>query len=159
MDHEVLNARQDAREAEIIAQAGQPGRITVATNMAGRGTDILLAPEVRDAGGLHVILTEYHDSARIDRQLYGRAGRQGDPGSFEALVSLEDELFVAHAPKLLAWVKTRVADDGIVTTRLARLLVRIAQGAAERQNTRIRRQTVDRDSQLENALAFAGREE
>lgn len=76
--HEVLNARQDAREADIIAAAGEPGRITVATNMAGRGTDILLTAEVKAAGGLHVILTEYHDSARIDRQLYGRSGRQGD---------------------------------------------------------------------------------
>ena len=97
----MLNARQDAREAEIIAQAGQRGRITVATNMAGRGTDIVLSPEVRQAGGLHVILSECHDAGRIDRQLFGRAGRQGDPGSCEAIVSLDDELFVAHAGQCL----------------------------------------------------------
>ena len=82
VEHAVLNARQDSAEAEIVAQAGRRGRVTVATNMAGRGTDILLDPEVRAAGGLHVILTEFHESSRIDRQLFGRAGRQGDPGSY-----------------------------------------------------------------------------
>lgn len=159
LPHEVLNARQDAREAEIIADAGQPGRITVATNMAGRGTDILLAPELRAAGGLHVILTEYHDSSRIDRQLYGRAGRQGDPGSFEAIVSLEDELFVAHASGFLAWLRARTPADGLVAGRFGHLLRRRAQGAAERQNSHIRRQTVEMDNRLEKTLAFAGRGE
>ena len=159
LDHEVLNARQDAREAEIVADAGQPGRITVATNMAGRGTDILLTPEVKAAGGLHVILTEYHDSARIDRQLYGRSGRQGDPGSYEALVSLEDELFVAHAARLVAWLRVRTAPDGEVARRFGPFLRRFAQGAAEAQNARIRRHTVDSDNRMEQALAFAGRGE
>src|SRR5262249_24083068 len=79
----ILNARQDRDEADIVAGAGQPGRATVATNMAGRGTDILLHADVRAAGGLHVILTEFHESGRVDRQLFGRAGRQGDPGSYE----------------------------------------------------------------------------
>jgi preprotein translocase subunit SecA len=157
--HEVLNARQDAREAEIIAAAGEPGRITVATNMAGRGTDILLSPEVKAAGGLHVILTEYHDSARIDRQLYGRSGRQGDPGSFESLVSMDDELFVAHASKLLAWLRVRTPADGVLSGYRGRLLPQLAQAAAERQNARIRRQTVDMDNRMEQALAFAGRGE
>jgi preprotein translocase subunit SecA len=114
LPHAVLNARQDAGEAEIIAQAGQPGRITVATNMAGRGTDIVLSTAVRQAGGLHVILSEYHDAARIDRQLFGRAGRQGDPGSCEAIVSLDDELFVAHAALLLGWLRARVTSDGLL---------------------------------------------
>jgi preprotein translocase subunit SecA len=159
LPHEVLNARQDVREAEIIAGAGQPGRITVATNMAGRGTDILLEPAVRSAGGLHVILTEYHDSARIDRQLYGRAGRQGDPGSFEALVSLEDELFVAHAAPLLAWLGPRLGADGVLAGRRAHSLRRFAQGTAERQNARIRHHTVEMDNRMEQALAFAGRGE
>lgn len=89
----VLNARQDSEEANIILSAGQPGRITVATNMAGRGTDIQLSGGVVSAGGLHVILTEYHESSRIDRQLFGRGARQGDPGSYECIVSLTDELF------------------------------------------------------------------
>ncbi len=157
--HEVLNARQDAREAEIIAQAGQPERITVATNMAGRGTDILLSPEVRAAGGLHVILSEYHDAARIDRQLFGRAGRQGDPGSCEAIVSLDDELFLAHAPQLLAWLRGRTASNGLLPVHLGRLLRKWAQATAERQNSRIRRQTVEMDKRVEQSLAFAGRGE
>ena len=93
----ILNARQDRQEAEIVACAGQPGRVTVATNLAGRGTDIQLHPAVREAGGLHVILTEYHESRRIDRQLFGRAGRQGDPGSYESIVALDDELFQRFA--------------------------------------------------------------
>jgi len=159
LPHEVLNARQDAREAEIIAQAGQPGRITVATNMAGRGTDILLSAEVRAAGGLHVILSEYHDAARIDRQLFGRAGRQGDPGSCEAIVALDDELFVAHASRLLAWLRARSSPDGLLPARLGRLLRQFAQAAAERQNSLIRRQTVDMDKRVQQSLAFAGRGE
>ena len=92
VDHLVLNARQDANEAEIVSQAGQPGRITVATNMAGRGTDIKLGPGVAAAGGLHVIGTERHEAERIDRQLIGRAARQGDPGSGQFFVCLEDQL-------------------------------------------------------------------
>jgi preprotein translocase subunit SecA len=157
--HEVLNARQDAREAEIIKEAGQPGRITVATNMAGRGTDIGLSPEVRAAGGLHVILSEYHDAARIDRQLFGRAGRQGDPGSCEAIVSLDDELFLAHASPLLGWLRARAAPTGLLPAHWGRLLRRHAQAAAERQNSRIRRQTVDMDKRVEQSLAFAGKGE
>ncbi|HEJ84064.1 MAG TPA: prepilin peptidase, partial [Desulfobacteraceae bacterium] len=90
--HRVLNARQDKEEADIIAQAGGAGRITVATNMAGRGTDIRLGPDIPDLGGLFVIASERHESRRIDRQLFGRCGRQGDPGSCVAFISLEDEL-------------------------------------------------------------------
>lgn len=159
LPHALLNARQDADEAAIIAQAGQPGRITVATNMAGRGTDIVLSPEVRAAGGLHVILSEYHDAARIDRQLFGRAGRQGDPGSCEAIVALDDELFVAHASPLLDWLRARASPDGRLPDALGRLLRRFAQRAAERQHSRIRRQTVELDQRVEQSLAFAGRGE
>jgi len=96
--HEVLNARQHAREAEIVAEAGHQGRVTIATNMAGRGTDIKLGPHVAAVGGLHVLGTERHESGRIDRQLSGRAGRQGDPGSAQFFVSLEDELLEALGP-------------------------------------------------------------
>ena len=92
IEHRVLNAHQVAIEAEIVAAAGQPGKVTVATNMAGRGTDIKLAPGVGDMGGLHVIVTELHDSARIDRQLMGRCGRQGDPGSVRQYMALDDEV-------------------------------------------------------------------
>jgi preprotein translocase subunit SecA len=92
VEHSVLNARQNRAEAEIVAQAGQPGRVTVATNMAGRGTDIKLAPGVAETGGLFVIASERHEAGRIDRQLYGRCGRQGDPGEGQAMVSLDDEL-------------------------------------------------------------------
>jgi preprotein translocase subunit SecA len=90
--HRVLNAHQVAEEAEIVAAAGERGKVTVATNMAGRGTDIKLGPGVRDVGGLHVICTELHDSARIDRQLMGRCGRQGDPGSVRQYMSLDDDV-------------------------------------------------------------------
>ncbi len=159
LPHEVLNARQDVREAEIIAAAGQPGRITVATNMAGRGTDILLEPEVRARGGLHVILTEYHDSARIDRQLYGRSGRQGDPGSFEALVSIDDELFLAHVSRWLPYLRYFISDNGQLSGSVAHLMVWLAQGGAERQNAQIRKQTVKMDKRMEQALAFSGRGE
>ena len=90
--HTILNARVHQQEAEIVKQAGQPRRVTIATNMAGRGTDIVLHEDVRTAGGLHVIATEIHSSARIDRQLVGRAARQGDPGTLQFLLSLDDEL-------------------------------------------------------------------
>ena len=91
--HEVLNAVQHEREAQIVSQAGRRGAVTVATDMAGRGTDIKLDAAVRETGGLHVILTELHVSARVDRQLYGRSGRQGDPGSVADIICLEDDLF------------------------------------------------------------------
>jgi len=92
MEHQVLNARQNEAEAMIVAKAGELGRITIATNMAGRGTDIKPANEVLAAGGLHVLGTERHDAKRIDRQLAGRAGRQGDPGTSQFFLCLEDEL-------------------------------------------------------------------
>ncbi|MBT8228856.1 MAG: preprotein translocase subunit SecA, partial [Bacteroidia bacterium] len=92
ISHNVLNAKQHQREAEIVAEAGKPGRVTIATNMAGRGTDIKINQEVKDAGGLAIIATERHDSRRVDRQLRGRAGRQGDPGTSQFYVSLEDKL-------------------------------------------------------------------
>ena len=157
----VLNAHQDRDEAEIVNRAGQPGRITVATNMAGRGTDIRLDQSVRAAGGLHVILTEYHESARIDRQLFGRGGRQGDAGSYEAIVSLEDELFQRfmstpgrRGARALADRKT-----GLIEPRLGELLRNYAQATAERIHARTRRETLRTDQRLERSLAFSGKGE
>jgi preprotein translocase subunit SecA len=165
-EHDVLNARQDKREADIVAAAGGPGRITVATNMAGRGTDIKLAPEVAKSGGLHVILTEFHESARIDRQLFGRCARQGDPGSVEAIVSLEDELFVRFvgpgwrrlAAVLIATRHFPGCGDGL-SRHVGGLLRWYAQRNAERLHAKIRRQTVDQDRLFDKSLAFAGKSE
>ncbi len=103
--HNVLNAKQHAKEAEIVAEAGQSGAVTIATNMAGRGTDIKLGSGVKEAGGLAILGTERHDSRRVDRQLRGRAGRQGDPGSSSFFVSLEDDLMrLFGSERLLAWL-------------------------------------------------------
>ena len=97
--HQILNARYHEQEAEIVAGAGEPGKVTIATNMAGRGTDIILEDDVRTAGGLHVLATEMHSSKRIDRQLVGRSARQGDPGSYQFFLSMEDELLRCREPK------------------------------------------------------------
>jgi len=99
IDHQVLNARQDEREAFIISQAGQSGQVTIATNMAGRGTDVLIDKDVRAAGGLHVIASAMHSAARIDRQLVGRSARQGEPGGFQFFLSLEDPLLEIFSPR------------------------------------------------------------
>ncbi|WP_437202944.1 DEAD/DEAH box helicase [Planctomicrobium sp. SH664] len=109
--HVVLNARYHEQEAEIVAQAGRPGRVTIATNMAGRGTDILLEDVVRENGGLHVIATEMHTSKRIDRQLVGRSARQGDPGSFQFFLSYEDELLRVMKPEARARLIRRARPD------------------------------------------------
>jgi len=158
--HVVLNAKQDREEAQIVAAAGEAGRVTVATNMAGRGTDIALAAGVARSGGLHVILTEYHDSKRIDRQLMGRCARQGDPGSGEVIVALDDELFVTQA----AWLTRRLRDWSAargtgLSSRAIEWLRRIAQGAAEARYRDARTQTLRHDRQLSRMLAFTGRGE
>ncbi|MCC6531965.1 MAG: prepilin peptidase [Burkholderiales bacterium] len=158
LEHALLNAKQDREEAEVIAAAGLAGRITVATNMAGRGTDIRLTAEVAARGGLHVILTECHESARIDRQLFGRGARQGDPGSCAMLVSLEDELFRTYAPALTRFARAAAAP--VRDSRAFLRLVRIAaQAAAERRNARVRRDNLKLDRRLEKTLAFSGRHE
>ena len=150
----VLNARNEPDEANLVASAGEPGRITIATNMAGRGTDIKLASEVARCGGLHVILTEYHESGRIDRQLFGRCGRQGDPGSYQAIVSLEDHLFETHASRIARWCG-RSGVNQTLPAWLGRVLKRITQRKAEQLHARIRRATLRTDNDLEKALAFA----
>ena len=159
LDHVVLNARQDRDEAGIVARAGQAGRVTIATNMAGRGTDIRLAPGVAERGGLHVILTEFHEAARIDRQLFGRAGRRGDPGTYEAIVSLDDELFTRFAGRVAGILSASATQKAAVSRPLGAALRRLAQGSAERHNSRIRKMTVRFDKTLDKSLAFTGRRE
>ncbi len=153
----VLNARQDADEAAVVAQAGQPGRITVATNMAGRGTDILLHDAVRAAGGLHVILTEFHESGRIDRQLIGRCARQGDPGSCEALAGLNDELFARFGARPARWAASTAGADGELRAPFNRALRTWAQRRAERVHTAARMLTLKQDRQQDRTMSFAGR--
>ncbi|HSG90605.1 MAG TPA: hypothetical protein VLA56_15425 [Pseudomonadales bacterium] len=158
--HEVLNARQDAQEAAIIAEAGTPGRVTVATNMAGRGTDIELSAAVAEGGGLHVIATDRQDARRIDRQLFGRAGRQGDPGSAEMLLSLEDELMTDFYPQVVVdLLRSLLGGSGVVRGRRADLLTALPQRVAEWRHARIRRALLKQDDQLLSLLAFSGRPE
>jgi preprotein translocase subunit SecA len=155
--HQLLNARQDAHEARIVAEAGQPGRITVATNMAGRGTDIRLGPGVADRGGLHVIATQRNEARRIDRQLFGRCGRQGDPGSFEAILSLEEEREQAYYPAGIRRLMARMMRPGTPIKRWAGdLLTSLPQLAEERRHARTRRNLVQLEEYLEDLLAFSG---
>ena len=156
IEHVVLNAKQDGVEAQIVARAGEAGRVTVATNMAGRGTDIVLGHGVAERGGLHVILTEYHESRRIDRQLFGRSARQGDLGSGEAIVALDDELFSAHAP---AWSALLAARGRPVGALALGLLRGVAQWAAERHNRDQREGSLRQDRRFAHLLAFSGRGE
>ncbi len=158
LPHVVLNARQNQDEAEIVAQAGGRGRITVATNMAGRGTDIRLAPGVVDLGGLHVIATERHDSRRIDRQLFGRCGRQGDPGSCQAIISLEDELVNdCYGENTLT---TRLGlSETLLPGWLGTPIVYVAQWVAENRQSHARSQLLRIDDHLSDMLAFSGRGE
>jgi preprotein translocase subunit SecA len=151
--HAVLNAENDRDEAAIIAAAGAPGRVTVATNMAGRGVDIRLAPEVAEAGGLHVILTERHDARRVDRQLEGRAGRRGQMGSAEAILSMEDpllDLLPRHPWRVLA------ALPGAAGHFAAVRLFDAAQRLATRAQARARIDLLEQEKRLGTMLAFVG---
>jgi preprotein translocase subunit SecA len=157
--HALLNAMQDREEAEIVARAGQPGAVTVATNMAGRGTDIRLGLGVAECGGLHVVLTEYHESRRVDRQLFGRSGRQGDPGSCETVVSLEDEIFTTYVPRTTKLVRGLVA-RGIPAAGWAFPVLRwLAQSVAEHRGVLARKYNLREDQRLDRVLAFSGRGE
>ena len=143
----VLNAKEHAREAEIVAQAGQKGKVTIATNMAGRGTDIKLSQEVKDAGGLAIIGTTRHDSRRVDRQLRGRAGRQGDPGSSCFYISLEDDLMRKFGSERIAGVvdKLGMADDEALVSGMLSSAIENAQKKVEENHFGWRKRTLEYD--------------
>ena len=156
VEHRVLNARQDKQENEIVSQAGQPGRVTVATNMAGRGTDIKLGPGVAAAGGLHVIGTERHDAERVDRQLAGRAGRQGDPGSAQFFLSLEDFLLEGLGKKAHADLTATGRAGGNRNWQGYLPLFKLAQKRQERKHRRQRLDLMNYDKHRQEQLSDLG---
>ena len=145
--HQVLNAKQHEREAAIIAEAGQPQTVTIATNMAGRGTDIVLGPGVREAGGLHIVGTERHEARRIDNQLRGRAGRQGDPGSSQFYVSLEDELMRRFGSERISTLMERLGmeEDVPIEHGVISKSIENAQVKVEGHNFDLRKHVVQYD--------------
>ena len=145
--HNVLNAKQHAREAQVVAEAGLPGAITIATNMAGRGTDIKLGPGVKEAGGLAIIGTERHESRRVDRQLRGRAGRQGDPGTTQFYVSLEDELMRLFGSERIAKVMDRFGykEGEVIQHSMVTKSIERAQKKVEENNFGIRKRLLEYD--------------
>ena len=147
INHNVLNAKLHQKEAEIVAQAGQSGTVTIATNMAGRGTDIKLSPEVKEAGGLAIIGTERHESRRVDRQLRGRAGRQGDPGSSVFFVSLEDDLMRLFATERIAGLMDRLGfqEGEVLEHKMLSKSVERAQKKVEENNFGIRKRLLEYD--------------
>jgi preprotein translocase subunit SecA len=151
IEHVVLNAKQHEREAAIVANAGQEGTVTIATNMAGRGTDILLGPGVAQRGGLHIIGTERHESRRIDNQLRGRAGRQGDPGSSQFFLALDDDLMRIFAPEWVARFLGRLGmeeGEAIVSPMVTRAITR-AQKKVEGRNFEIRKNLLEYDEVMD----------
>jgi preprotein translocase subunit SecA len=156
IDHQVLNAVQDADEASRIARAGCSGVVTVATNIAGRGTDIALDAAARQAGGLHVIAIMRNRSRRSDRQLVGRAARHGDPGSAEALLALDDALFAEHAPRWLRRTLRTASRSGVVPNALARAAIDMTQARAEARQRALRALLARGDRQADDIFAFAG---
>jgi preprotein translocase subunit SecA len=157
LEYNLLNAVRHKEEAQIVAAAGEQSRITLATNMAGRGTDIKLGRGVADMGGLHVIATERHESGRIDRQLFGRCARQGDPGSAQAFMSVDDELIRRFVPDWMRRrLKSAVAIKGPGARPLAQMAISRAQRAAQRMAFRQRHSVLKMDTWLEEALSFTG---
>ncbi|MCK9230531.1 MAG: preprotein translocase subunit SecA [Syntrophales bacterium] len=158
--HQVLNAKQDREEALIVAGAGKPGRVTIATNMAGRGTDIKLASGVAERGGLQVLMTERHEAGRIDRQLAGRCGRQGDPGMCEVFVSLEDPLlrdgYRGITGRMVAGLSRGGSD---LWKPLGRHALKKAQRRVERVHAGVRKRLLRYDEERSDTLSFSGRSE
>jgi preprotein translocase subunit SecA len=147
VQHNVLNAKLHKKEADIVAEAGKPGVVTIATNMAGRGTDIKLTKEVKDAGGLAIIGTERHDSRRVDRQLRGRAGRQGDPGSSQFYVSLEDNLMRLFGSERVAKVMDRMGlkEGEVIQHSMMTKSIERAQKKVEENNFGVRKRLLEYD--------------
>ncbi|MBK9152142.1 MAG: preprotein translocase subunit SecA [Saprospiraceae bacterium] len=145
--HNVLNAKQHQREAEIVAEAGKPGNVTIATNMAGRGTDIKIGEEVKKAGGLAIIATERHDSRRVDRQLRGRAGRQGDPGTSQFYVSLEDNLMRLFQSERIAGLMDKMGhkEGEVIQHSMVTKSIERAQKKVEENNFGIRKRLLEYD--------------
>lgn len=145
--HQVLNAKQHAKEADVVAEAGKPGTVTIATNMAGRGTDIKLTQEVKEAGGLAIIGTERHESRRVDRQLRGRSGRQGDPGSSQFYVSLEDNLMRLFMSERVAKIMDRLGlqEGEVIQHSMITKSIERAQKKVEENNFAIRKNLLEYD--------------
>jgi len=145
--HNVLNAKQHAKEAQVVAEAGLPGAVTIATNMAGRGTDIKLGPGVKEAGGLAILGTERHESRRVDRQLRGRAGRQGDPGSSKFFVSLEDDLMRMFGSEKIAALMDRMGykEGEVIQHKMISNSIERAQKKVEENNFGIRKRLLEYD--------------
>jgi len=147
IDHNVLNAKQHQREAEIVAEAGRPGKVTIATNMAGRGTDIKISAEVKAAGGLAIIGTERHESRRVDRQLRGRAGRQGDPGTSQFYVSLEDNLMRLFQSERIAGLMDRMGhkEGDVIQHSMVTKSIERAQKKVEENHFGVRKRLLEYD--------------
>ncbi len=153
IEHEVLNAKPEyaAREADIVAKAGQDGNVTIATNMAGRGTDIVLGRGIAELGGLHIVGTERHEARRIDNQLRGRAGRQGDPGSSRFFVSFEDDLMRIFAPESMqVWLRRAGMEDGMaIESRMVSRWIAKAQKRVEEYNFEMRKNVLEYDEVMD----------
>ncbi|MFZ1086891.1 MAG: preprotein translocase subunit SecA [Terracidiphilus sp.] len=154
--HRVLNAKHDREEASIVAEAGQARAVTIATNMAGRGTDIKLGEGVRAVGGLHVIISESHDAGRIDRQLAGRCARQGDPGSFEFYYSAEDVLLEGNRAGVAQWAVKLVPKNAPLWASVVRSAIQHSQKRTERTHSRIRHEVLKQDERMDTLLSFSG---
>jgi len=157
VSHVILNARHEAAEAKIVEKSGQPGRVTIATNMAGRGTDIIPHHEVKDRDGLHVIATSMHSSARIDRQLVGRTARQGDKGSFQFMLSLEDPFLKVLPPRVQKKLERMIGQQGrTLSASWIRKYFRRAQRQLEKIHARNRRQMLKSEKQQQESFRRIG---
>jgi preprotein translocase subunit SecA len=154
--HQVLNAKFDREEASIVAEAGKARAVTIATNMAGRGTDIKLGEGVPETGGLHVIVSESHDAGRIDRQLAGRCARQGDPGSFEFYYSAEDMLLEGNRAGLARWAVKLYPKTAPLWAFVVRSAIKYSQKRTERAHSRIRHEVLRQDEKMDTLLSFSG---